>query len=389
MYPTLTGLLSPTPYGFQSVIDVLIVALIGGLFAPGGALLGAVIFQAVNQSVSSASPGVSQIVYGLLLLAILWLLPRGVIGALDSIQHTVRIQCRHWRSSGDDQGALEVPVAVHRMNGSGSPEMAPSLQTSVEAGSSVRFEATGMTVHFGAFCAVDDVEITILGGQVTGIIGANGAGKSTLLDLLTGFRKSEGGRVELIGDNGEAIALEGRSAGARTDRGIIRTFQQAQLVPELTVEDNIRVAQEVAVRSRPSLRGALPEISSVLKLASIEQYRKAQPSTLPYGIAKLVDVARLVAVRPLVAFLDEPAAGLGEGELPALRAMIEQLKTSGAGVAVIEHNLDFIGQVVDELYVIDFGRVLISGAPTEVLASNEVLEAYAIQASVGGAHERA
>jgi branched-chain amino acid transport system ATP-binding protein len=323
------------------------------------------------------------------LLAILWLLPRGVIGALDSIQHTVRIQFRHWRSSGDDQGALEVSVAVHRMNGSGSPEMVPSLQTSVEAGSSVRFEATGMTVHFGAFCAVDDVEITILGGQVTGIIGANGAGKSTLLDLLTGFRKSEGGRVELIGDNGEAIALEGRSAGARTDRGIIRTFQQAQLVPELTVEDNIRVAQEVAVRSRPSLRGALPEISSVLKLASIEQYRKAQPSTLPYGIAKLVDVARLVAVRPLVAFLDEPAAGLGEGELPALRSMIEQLKTSGAGVAVIEHNLDFIGQVVDELYVIDFGRVLISGAPTEVLASNEVLEAYAIQASVGGAHERA
>ena len=97
----------------------------------------------------------------------------------------------------------------------------------------------------------------------------------------------------------------------------------------------------------------------------------------------MVDVSRVIAIRPLVAFLDEPAAGLGEGELPALGAMIQELKITGAGVAVIEHNLDFIGQVVDELYVLDFGRVLISGPPAEVLESTEVLEAYALQAAVG------
>ena len=249
MYPTLMGLLSPTPYGFQTVIDVLIVAFIGGLFTPGGALLGAVIFQGVSQGVSSASPGVSQIVYGVLLLGILWLLPRGVIGAVDSAQRRVREQITRWRFTAD-RGAEDAATAVGSVDGPppNLPVPASGAVASGSSGAGLTLEATGMTIHFGAFCAVDEVGITIRSGEVTGIIGANGAGKSTLLDLLTGFRKSEGGRIELLGGGG-ATSIGSRSAA----RAPISALSAPSSMPALSQSSRWRTTSEWPRRWRSDL----------------------------------------------------------------------------------------------------------------------------------------
>ena len=390
LYPTILGLLSPTPYGFQTVINVLIIALIGGMLSPGGALLGAVIFQLLSQEVTRAPAGLSQVVYGLLLLLLLRMLPRGLIGLLDSVTTRLTDRRRHPQPAAQTTVADDsVGAAMLSDPGRHGPPVAdrPNLlinrpPSSAILGCDLRGE--GLTRYFGAFCAVDNVDISVEASKVTGVIGANGAGKSTLLDLLTGFQAPNQGSVSLTAPEG-FVPLAKLSGPARAQSGVIRTFQQAQLVPDLSVEDNIRVALEIARGGKHhSATRVFPSVSSVINLAGLAPYRTTYPAKLPFGVVKLVDVARLVVAGPRIALLDEPAAGLGGGELHVLEGMIRYLVGQGIAVLLIEHNLDFVARVADYLYVMDFGTILVSGEPTSVLSSPEVLEAYSLQANIGG-----
>ncbi len=372
VYPTMLGLLSADSYQFQTVINVLIIAILGGLLRPGGALLGALIFAEIGQHLSNGTPGLSQIVYGALLLALLLVLPRGLVGIIESLPHFIRRRRKSDPGLATVQGNdMKQPLAPRE------PILAPVGFAGLQG--------QALTKSFGGFTAVSSADIDIRPRCITGIIGANGAGKSTLLDLLTGFKTPDSGTVRLAAES--SLELSEARSWRRSQRGVRRTFQHPMLVPELTVLENVAVAVECAKGIRP--RQARGRAAAVLADAGLTRWADALPEGLPYGVVKLVDVARLVATDPVVAFFDEPAAGLGEAELPALASYLRGLAARGAAVVLIEHNLDFIAEVSDELVAMDFGRVVASGKPKEVLESDAVAAAYSVQASIGlkGAHD--
>jgi ABC-type branched-subunit amino acid transport system ATPase component/ABC-type branched-subunit amino acid transport system permease subunit len=377
VYPTMLGLLSPTSYQFSTVINVLIVAILGGLLRPGGALLGALLFTLLGQELSSGSPGVTQMVYGALLLVLLMLLPRGLVGSAEQALGALGRR----GSRGHERAIPPVPAAdppLERAAAALTPVSA-GLASRVVGGQPVVLRASGLTKTFGSFTAVDAVSFDAVRGEITGLIGSNGAGKSTLLDLMTGFKRADAGSVWLY-EGERHLDLSRMSGTSRARLGVRRTFQHPALVPELTILDNITAALESAISLRT--KAARAAAMRALELAGLADMAANKPTELPYGIVKLVDVCRLVATNPLVAFFDEPAAGLGAAELPRLAKLLNATAAAGAAVVLIEHNLDFISEISDVIYAMDFGQIIAHGDPPEVLASEPVANAYSLQTAV-------
>jgi branched-chain amino acid transport system permease protein len=367
VFPTILGLISPTQYGFPTAITALIIAILGGTLHPGGAIVGAVAFAVIGDYVSTMAVGISQIIYGLLLLVLLLVVPNGVIGFVDTVAaRRVRHRLEIEQSKSGQAGTHE--IAARPTGGAGAGGVAISGE--------------GIVRSYSGFHAVDGVDIEARYGQITGIIGANGAGKSTLIDVLTGFAPSVAGKVCFEEKDGTRHDVTSARSTTRARLGVQRTFQHATVAPELTLRENLRAALE----ARPGQLNRSQRaqcIEEALELAGIKAFGDDLPVDLPYGIIKLLDVARLVVVEPSVAFFDEPAAGLGEAELPRLEACLVHLRERGSCVLLIEHNLDFIGGVSDKLFAMDLGKVIAVGAPAEVLESEAVVRSYSAQATLG------
>lgn len=221
----------------------------------------------------------------------------------------------------------------------------------------------GLGVQFGALKALDGVDLVVPSGSVMGLIGPNGAGKSTFVDAVSGFLPRHTGRVLLDGEN-----LGGMSPTARARKGLRRTYQQDRVPPALTVEAYLRF---VAGR-----RVTRAEIDDVLEFFGCPGAR-ARLSSVDVGTRRLVEVAAAVLSRPRVLVLDEPAAGLSHSEHLALGARLRDAPARfGMSIILIEHDLDLVRTVCSSLTVLDFGRVLASGAQADVLADPAVIKAY-------------
>ncbi|HEY8545888.1 MAG TPA: ATP-binding cassette domain-containing protein [Acidimicrobiales bacterium] len=233
------------------------------------------------------------------------------------------------------------------------------------AGSTLQVE--GLTVTYGGVTAVKDVGFTVAAGSITGLIGPNGAGKTTIMDAVCGFAASRG-VIELGGRSLRGLAPHRRAAA-----GLGRTFQGLDLYEDLTVEENVVVGQLVAGRRRGA--GAA-DLDAVLALLDLTADRERNVRELSQGRRQLVSVARALAGRPSVLLLDEPAAGLDSTESGWLAGRLRAVRDSGVTILLVDHDMNLVLGLCDEIHVLDFGELVASGPPAEIRASAAVAAAY-------------
>jgi branched-chain amino acid transport system permease protein len=239
----------------------------------------------------------------------------------------------------------------------------------------------GATKRFGGLVAVNDVGFELKVGEILGLIGPNGAGKSTLFNLITGALKPNAGRVVFLSD--DITALPARRIAAK---GIARTFQHVKLRPNMTLIDNVVLGTYLRTRSgflvgalrldRPEEQAARAEALRQLRRVGLGDRPNELAGNLPLGRQRLLEVARALASDPVLIILDEPAAGLRRLEKQALTDLLQALRAEGLTILLVEHDMDFVMNLVDRIVVMDFGAKLAEGLPAEIRADSRVQEAY-------------
>ncbi|WP_351222839.1 ABC transporter ATP-binding protein [Streptomyces sp. NPDC002133] len=230
-------------------------------------------------------------------------------------------------------------------------------------------EARDIGVRFGGVRALHGVGIGLRPGEICGLIGPNGAGKTTLFDVLSGIRRADEGRIVL-----EGADITRRSPVWRARHGMRRTFQRQQPFGQLTVTDNLLVAQEWR-RAAPAQRRA--RAASVLETCGVGGLAGTYAGALPVGRARMVELARALADPPRVLLLDEPASGLTADERTHLAAVVRHMAVEeNCAVLLVEHNVAFVMELCARVVVLDLGEVLAEGTPAEVRADPKVRDAY-------------
>ena len=241
-----------------------------------------------------------------------------------------------------------------------------------------------LSIAFGGVKAVDGVGFEVNPGEVFTIIGPNGAGKTTVFNLISRIYPPTSGRM-LFGDTALERVAPHRVAGL----GIARTFQNIELFEHATVLDNLLIGRHchratgllAELFFLPKVREAeladREAVEKVIDLLDLAHYREARVAGLPYGVRKVVELARALAVQPKLLLLDEPSSGLNTEETDDMAWWIRDIKEElGVTVLMIEHDMGLVGRVSDRVLALNYGRVIASGTPAEVQRHPEVVEAY-------------
>ena len=248
-------------------------------------------------------------------------------------------------------------------------------------------ETQNLTIRFGGHVAVDHVSCSFAPGTLTAIVGPNGAGKTTYFNLISGQLPASEGRVTLDGEDITALP-----APARTHKGLGRAFQLTQLFPNLSVQENVRLAVQAREqgRSRAFLGGALDvlrvwidakswtdEARALLDRVRLGDRANAVAASLPHGDQRKLEVALLMALDPKVYMFDEPTAGMSVDEVPVVLDLIRELKSKRERtILLVEHKMDVVSELADRIIVLHNGRLVADGEPAAVIASPVVQQAY-------------
>jgi branched-chain amino acid transport system ATP-binding protein len=237
------------------------------------------------------------------------------------------------------------------------------------ADSALALKAADVRVHFDGVKAVDGVDLVLEQGEILGLIGPNGAGKTTLVNALSGFQPLTGGRVLLGPDDVTRL-----SAHRLAKRGVVRTFQGVRSFRQLTVLENVEVAGAAVGLSRKAARAQALEL---LEMVNLDDREGQLAESLSHGHERRLGLLRALAVRPRFLLLDEPSGGLDHEESDELIRMIGHVASArGCGVLVIEHNMRVVMSVCTRIHVLNYGRTLRIGTPSEVRSDSEVVAAY-------------
>jgi branched-chain amino acid transport system ATP-binding protein len=227
----------------------------------------------------------------------------------------------------------------------------------------------GVSVVFEGLVAVDKVDLRLAKGEIVGLIGPNGAGKTTLVNVMSGFQRPTTGGVSVGGHEVTAWVPQ-----AFVSHGVARTFQGGRPFKKLTVRENVEVGAVGAGARAGSARKLATELLEALDLSDRQNELAA---ALPFGEDRRLGVARALATSPDFLLLDEPAAGMNDGETDALMGMLRRLREShGCGMLVIEHDMHLIRELPERIYVLDQGAVLAAGPVKDVMEDPAVVAAY-------------
>jgi branched-chain amino acid transport system permease protein len=374
--------LSPSSFGLNLLLLLMAAVLLGGRGTLWGPVLGTVVFEGISLWIGAAN-GYNQLIIGGCVLVVATAFPHGLAGIGKSVAAQVR-RVNLWRKVRGQPLVVaesEPPPVPEHVQGPGSAEAKQALaeepvfapleaSDSHGAAHATALEAKELSKSFGSVRVIEDVSLQLRLGKVHGLIGPNGSGKTTLLNMITGYVAPDQGTI-----TANTTELSGKSASWIGASGIRRSFQIPQLIGELTVRDNIRLG--ALGPGRATLTGALlgpyllpglrrqgkgeeRELDTIAaSLALGPEVMDRAASEVPLGLRRIVEIGRAIMGNPVVICLDEPAAGLGPEDLVVLRSILESLARGGHSLLLIEHNLQFVGQVCDTVFQLEDG-VLVS-----------------------------
>ena len=244
-------------------------------------------------------------------------------------------------------------------------------------------EVKDLSIHFGGVKAVQNVSFNIDAGIVYAVIGPNGAGKTTLFNLITGVYKPTTGEIRLDGE-----PIHGKSPNELAERGVARTFQNLQICMNMSAIENVMVGAHLrldrnlfkAALRWPSLRtrdrDLREEAAELMRFVGLESYTNARADAMSYGVLKRLEIARALAMKPRMIFLDEPAAGLNPKETIEVDQLVRKVADSGITVVLVEHDMKMVMNLSDRILVLDYGKKLAEGTGEEVRRNPDVIAAY-------------
>lgn len=236
--------------------------------------------------------------------------------------------------------------------------------------SSALFEIDGLAKNFGGLMVLHDLSFSIEQGEIVGLIGPNGAGKTTLFNLITGIYHPNDGDIRF---RGKSLLKMKPHQICRC--GIARTFQLVRVFPTMTVLENILVGARYGKKG--STKQAYRDARECLEILDLVSIKDAVVANLTYSDRRMVEIARAIAAKPGLALLDEPLAGLNPTETKIIMALIDEIRrTHGISILWIEHKIDAVFNICDKVVVLDYGRKLAEGAPSDISQNKKVLEAY-------------
>jgi branched-chain amino acid transport system permease protein len=365
-FAQLDSYVAPNTFAYSFSVEFLIALIFGGVRSVAGNVVGAALVV-VLPDLFAGFADYRLMVYGSLLLVMLYFVPEGVVGLVRRGLVKMRPP-DHARQ----RAALEVQSNGMEVLGG---VQAPNGQAALKL--------EGLQMRFGGLVAVRDLDLEVPRGAVRGLIGPNGSGKSTTVNVLTGLYTPTAGRLFSFGRD-----LAPLKTHQRARAGIARTFQNLQLFGDLTVLENVMVGLH------PSFRASLFEVAfrlprarreeaearvrayALLRFVGLEAAAFDKARNLSYGQARLLEIARALALSPSLLLLDEPAAGLTGGEIQTINGLIQRIKAAGVSILLIEHHMDMVMAISDDVSVLDFGKKIAEGTPKRIQEDPVVVEAY-------------
>jgi ABC-type branched-subunit amino acid transport system ATPase component/ABC-type branched-subunit amino acid transport system permease subunit len=345
-------------FGMLTSAQALVIPLFGGAGSYWGPLIGAVVLiplaETLQAELGEIIPGIQGVVYGTAIILVMLLAPEGIFWTIRDRFSRQRVGAKPEANTTSPASAPREPVGM--------------LVSNADPGTGPLLEVEEISRSFGGLRAVEGVSLAAFPGRVLGIIGPNGAGKTTLFNLVNGVLRPDRGQVRLAGE-----AMQGRPLHEIARAGIGRTFQVVRSFPRLPVLENVIVGAYGA-----GLGGAEAIHMAELALAwtGLTPLAAVPAGGLTNKELRLMELARALAGRPRVLLLDETLAGMGREECDEVLSVLQRLRSAGMTVIIIEHTMSAMLRIADELLVVDHGKLLIHGAPREVLEDRRVIEAY-------------
>ncbi|MDE2419129.1 MAG: branched-chain amino acid ABC transporter ATP-binding protein/permease [Burkholderiales bacterium] len=307
-------------------------------------------------------------IFGLMILFVVYYLQDGIVGFVRSL--FVR------------KGSAAQDHAFQTIDRSKDAIMVAANTGHIAVGHDL-LTAKGVLMQFGGLKAINQVDLHIKRGTIHGLIGPNGSGKSTMMNVLTGIYVPTAGSIDFAGRS-----VVGRTSSDIALSGIARTFQNVQLFGEMTALQNIQVGLhhsfasnilDVALhtpRYRREEEASVERGLGLINFVGLTGLAHEEARNLPYGKQRLLEIARALALDPQLLLLDEPAAGLTAPDIKELVTIIRKIRDHGITVILIEHHMDVVMSICDNVSVLDFGQKIAEGKPAEVQADEKVIEAY-------------
>ena len=354
---------NPSAFGLKMGIEYLFMAVVGEVGHVWGAIVGAGLVKLLDDYLQVALPALigtsgsyEVIVFGVALVLVLKYLPDG-LWSVVARYFPKAPRPVNW------QNAEDLPVRNK-----------PAMGEPVLVVDKIRKQ-------FGGLVAVNDISFEIAAGQIVGLIGPNGAGKSTTFNLITGVLGKTSGQVSFCGE--DVSALPSREISRK---GMARTFQHVKMIPDMTVLENVAmgaytrgnsgVVSSMLRTNQAEEQRLMKEAQRQLERIGMGEYLHEQAGNLAMGPQRLMEIARALCCDPALLLLDEPAAGLRHKEKQALIAVLRQLQSEGMSILLVEHDMDLVMDVCDQLVVMEFGTLLTRGTPAQVQANPAVRAAY-------------